>query len=330
MRRLSIRSAAVATCAMMLAGTQFAPAASVELGGTVRDFHGSFTSTSPFTPETNGHPHFEIYTIGANPIVDPSRIPAAFGSPLNVLNQGQAAEPGIVAPQIGADRKPVWVGGTNPALVATTKMKVNDAGDNLEINPDDNQNRANFNQWYNDTPNINMSAPLALTLDDPEEDGIFTYDNQAFFPIDNQLFGNENRAHNFHFTFEAHSLFTYETGQAFTFTGDDDVWVFINDQRVIDLGGLHFALSQTVDLDTLGLTPGEEYSFDFFFAERNTDESHFRIETSIALGGGVSPPPPPPPPPGVIPLPAGVWAGLTMLGGMGTFAKVRRWGRRRG
>jgi fibro-slime domain-containing protein len=269
-----------------------ARAASVQLDGTIRDFHGSFTSTSPFTPETNGHPHFEIFTIDpANPL-GPSRIPAGYGGILGLNAQISAAEPGIVADTIGADRKPVWVGGSNASLFATTKTKVNAAGDNLELNPDNAQNAANYNQWWNDTPNINQSKAFSLTLDDPENDGVFTFQNPAFFPIDNELFGKEGRAHNQHFTFEAHSTFTFKPGQSFTFIGDDDVWVFINDKLVIDLGGVHKELTGTVNLDTLGLTDGNDYKFDFFFAERNTFESHFRIDTSIALG---EPPPPPPP-----------------------------------
>ena len=323
-RVTSRRAAIVVAFGLFVIGIVPAHAASVELSGTVRDFHGSFTSTPPFTPETNGHPHFEIVSFGAGPEF---RIPDAYGGIPNVVAQGTAVEPGIVAQQLGPDRKPVWVGGSNPALVATTKMRVNDAGTNLEINPNDDENRANFNQWFNDTADINVSQALGLTLDDPDGDGIFTFDDPDFFPIDDQLFGNEGRAHNFHFTFEGHSSFTYQPGQTFTFTGDDDVWVFINGQQVIDLGGLHVALTATVELDTLGLTEGEEYDFDFFFAERNTNESHFRIDTSIVLGGGVSPPPPPPPP-GAIPLPAGVWAGLVMLGGTGALSKMRRGSKR--
>jgi fibro-slime domain-containing protein len=111
--------------------------------------------------------------------------------------------------------------------------------------------------------------------------GVYSYQNNSFFPIDNQLWGNEGQGHNFHFTTEIHVSFQYNGGETFTFTGDDDVWVFINKQLVIDLGGVHGAANANVQLDTLGLAPGGIYPLDVFHAERHTVQSNFRIDTTI-------------------------------------------------
>lgn len=172
-------------------------------------------------------------------------------------------DPGIVAEDLGADGKPVYAGGTG---TATTHGE--DA----------------FNQWYRDVPGVNMPTQFTITLD-RDANGLYTYDNQAFFPIDDQLFGNQGRNHNFHFTYELNTEFTYKGGEIFRFTGDDDLFVFINGKLAIDLGGVHGSMSQEVNLDAdaayLGITPGNTYTLDFFFAERHTVESHFRIDTTI-------------------------------------------------
>ena len=69
----------------------------------------------------------------------------------------------------------------------------------------------------------------------------------------------------------------------FKFVGDDDVFVFIDGKKVIDLGGIHAAREQHVDLSRLGLTDGQTYKLDFFFAERNRVASNFRIVTNLQL-----------------------------------------------
>ena len=204
-----------------------------------------------------------------------------------------ASDPGIVETTLGLDGKPVYAG--------------------LAGNPTTHGQTA-FDQWYRDTAGVNMSDSLMITLDDPENDGIYTYSNSAFFPIDGMLFGNQGRVHNYHFTYELATEFTYTGGEVFSFTGDDDLWVFINDQLVIDLGGVHSAQSASINLDTLGLTLGETYAFNLFFAERHTVASTFRIDTSIVLKDNMN----------EVPLPAAFPLFLAGAGLVGAAARKRR------
>lgn len=117
-------------------------------------------------------------------------------------------------------------------------------------------------------------------------------DRNGFFPVDG-LGLNENTAtqfdpegvehtqHNYHFTLRSGGTFVYRKGLYFDFSGDDDVYMFINNQLVLDLGGAHLKASKRVDLDELDLTVGETYNFDFFYMERHTDASNLRISTNI-------------------------------------------------
>jgi fibro-slime domain-containing protein len=59
------------------------------------------------------------------------------------------------------------------------------------------------------------------------------------------------------------------------------VWVFIDGKLAMDLGGLHGPVAGAINLDTLGLTVGQQYTLDVFHAERCDSGSNFRIDTSI-------------------------------------------------
>ena len=170
---------------------------------------------------------------------------------------------GLVQMNLGMDGKPVFA----PAGATTTVSGA-----------------ASFDQWYRDVAGTNMTfvQPLPLIEAPP---GTFTFDDQDFFPLDGMGFGDEGNPHNFHFTSEIHGTFKYRGGEIFQFTGDDDVFVFINNKLALDLGGVHGPESLTVNFDTsaaaLGIVIGSVYKLDVFHAERHTVQSTFRMVTTI-------------------------------------------------
>ncbi|KFI97997.1 fibro-slime domain-containing protein [Bifidobacterium stellenboschense] len=95
------------------------------------------------------------------------------------------------------------------------------------------------------------------------------------------------KQHNYHYAMKSNGVFTYHkgAGQFFDFTGDDDVYLFVNNKLAIDLGGAHTADSESVDLDkqadSLGLKDGKTYRFDFFYMERHTDEADIKVTTNL-------------------------------------------------
>jgi fibro-slime domain-containing protein len=173
-----------------------------------------------------------------------------------------ADDPGLVKDALGSDKKPVYAptGATKTVSGATS-----------------------FDQWYRNTDGINQ--PFRLLLSFAPNGAVFTFQSTAFFPLDGKGWGNQGRNHNFHFTTEVHTEFRYKGGEAFKFTGDDDLFVFINGKLAIDLGGVHGQETKDIKLDdqaaALGIVKGNIYALDLFHAERHTTESNFRVDTDL-------------------------------------------------
>lgn len=126
--------------------------------------------------------------------------------------------------------------------------------------------------------------------DQSPEGGFFLLDDFEFLDaantVRNPMFDQESghgKRHNFGFTMKVQAKFEYVKGQYFEFFGDDDVWVFINNRLVVDLGGQHQQVFGSVDLDTLGLVEGQEYPFHIFYVERHVSSSNFMMRTSMDL-----------------------------------------------
>ncbi len=113
-----------------------------------------------------------------------------------------------------------------------------------------------FDQWFKSIDSVNATTcieiPLSLNILGADK-GLYTKYDSVYFPIDTfqnkfnnlvsrpgdvrYLADEDSLPHNFSFCMESHSEFVYTPGQKFKFSGDDDVWVFIDKKLVIDLGG---------------------------------------------------------------------------------------------
>jgi fibro-slime domain-containing protein len=210
--------------------------------------------------ETNGHPDFEHYS---------------------------GAETGIVQATLGANGKPLHV-----AADKTTTTN------NATATPD------YFSYWYTDVPAYNKTVRDVLSFTHLGT-GEYQYDNSDYFPLDGKGWGNytggtdhNGAQRNFHFTSEVRYWFEYRGGESFDFTGDDDVWVFVNKKLAVDLGGVHGARTGNIAFHAsngtgsvcdelnactnrrtvnFGMVIGSVYEIVVFQAERHTQASNYRL-----------------------------------------------------
>lgn len=253
----------------------------IELSAVVRDFRSSL--------EAGGHDDFERY-------------------------EGEVRV-GLVEAFLGSDGKPILRDRSGLLLVTDFRDDQGRAINPAFFNPDlgDTPGRlerrrdarvyaaAGFDAWFRDDPQTNMAQLVPLRLERAGE--VYRFDSRetepyellgGYYPIDGLLFEEAGDARNLHFTTEIEAEFIVEPDRAMRITAaaNDDLWVFVDGQLVIDLGSTHARHEQTIDLSRLPfLEAGEIYQIKVFCAERTGPESSLMFETTFPLRA-VRPPEP--------------------------------------
>ena len=187
-----------------------------------------------------------------------------------------------------------------------------------------------FAQWYRTSPTLDPTGNLEIVgeLVLPKVgDNIYAFSSRntppGFFPLDDPAlaplawpaeptYGETtfvpsgaagSGPRNFGFTTEVHYYFVYQGDEILSFSGDDDLWVFVDGFLCLDVGGLHPEKSGIMSFDPDPLTqdpraiqraivdackanlePDKVYEVAIFHAERHFGASNF----SLTLDGFVT------------------------------------------
>ncbi|MHC5113978.1 MAG: fibro-slime domain-containing protein [Planctomycetota bacterium] len=178
---------------------------------------------------------------------------------------------GLLAATLGPDGEPVLAGAGRAGITDARR----------------------FGGWFRDELGMNASMPLTLVLE-ATPNGRFVFDDTTtrryarrggFFPVDDELLGNEGADHNHHFTFRVDATFTYDpaAGQFLAYRGNGELWIYVDGRLVIDHGGVHDGREGRVDFDDLALEPARVYDVDVLLAHRVATTPRLRLETNVAF-----------------------------------------------
>ena len=147
---------------------------------------------------------------------------------------------------------------------------------------------ANFSRWFNSVDGLSEIKSDTISLQYSSNSKTFSYQSSNFHPVSSELF-----------TMSLEIPFTtlLSGSEAFSITADDDTWVFMDDQLILDMGGIHSATEGVVTINESGelsvsidgssesrldivLSENQISRLRIFHANRDSSESIFKINLS--------------------------------------------------
>ncbi len=199
----------------------------------------------------------------------------------------------------------VFDGGfTTSATPGVAEMAIDYNKTNKTIQNTSAAGKTHFVYESSSTTTLNPFLPVT---DDNTADGMtknpYYQDDGVINGVKKQTTKDTLYERDFNFVMTSHGEFVYHADDElfFNFEGDDDVYLFINGELVLDIGSAHSIDSVSFNINdyvnaakagTLGsdarnkalsLEEGNTYSFAFFYMERHSYGSNIRIETNIRV-----------------------------------------------
>ncbi|MGL1904081.1 MAG: fibro-slime domain-containing protein [Fibrobacterales bacterium] len=146
-------------------------------------------------------------------------------------------------------------------------------------------NNKNIAQWWSEDY-ANSSTIVKIPFAKAGE-ATYSYNDTDFFPLDVGDAQEQDPDINYYFTGHMQWEFIYDgqKGQFFSISTNDDGFVYLNGNLVLDIGGVHTPIEDNFildeELDKLGIAEGETITIDIFFAERQKMGSELRIQFSM-------------------------------------------------
>lgn len=188
----------------------------------------------------------------------------------------KALEPGLVDYYLGENYLPVAKGG----------------------NLTSNRGLTDLSRWFNNVNDKSQSYSSTISIN--YLDNEFFYENDNFYPLDEIKFSAGDivnaDGHNHLFTMNFAVPFTLlkSGAESFEIVADDDTFVYIGDELVIDMGGIHDAISGKLSISESGevytAIGDQEFAYSgvdvtsgssivrIFHADRDSADSIFKIK----------------------------------------------------
>ena len=159
-----------------------------------------------------------------------------------------------------------------------------------------------FSRWFSSVEGKSQSYSGTIKLNYNRAGAIFTYESDAFYPLDEVEFSKNDTSnkdgHNHLFTMNFAVPFTVlkSGNETFEVSADDDTFVFVGSELVLDMGGVHDVITGKIlvnengevysaigdeELAYSGVTlKNEESIIRIFHADRDSIDSVFKIRFS--------------------------------------------------